>query len=224
MMDLNKFSNKVFSQNGEDGIIEKIFETIGTTNKYYVEFGGGIGFDNTRALREQKGWTGLLLNGGLEDPNINLHKEFVTAENINDLFRKYDVPTEFDFLSIDIDYNDWHVWRELSYRPRVVCVEVNTTWTYDIDKVVPYHPDAVWDATDYYSGTPLAFYLLAQQKDYTFVCLHTWNAFFIRNDCIGSHDFLHANCVEKLHANPLYCHRPDTYNRPWESAEQLLQK
>tara|TARA_Y100001935_G_C17281180_1_gene497571 strand:- start:1118 stop:1249 length:132 start_codon:yes stop_codon:yes gene_type:complete len=43
------------------------------------------------------------MDGGNENDAINLKKEFITAENINELFEKYNVPESFDLLSIDID-------------------------------------------------------------------------------------------------------------------------
>ena len=56
----------------------------------------------------------------------NLHKEFVTAENINRIFEKYSVPFQFDLLSIDIDYNDFYLWNALDakYTPFVVVIDI----------------------------------------------------------------------------------------------------
>ena len=86
----------VFSQNGEDGILEYLFDTIGTTDKYYVEFGAQDGTQcNTRYLRERLGWSGLTMDGSHENKNIGLYKEFITSENIVQLFEKYNVPIEF---------------------------------------------------------------------------------------------------------------------------------
>ena len=97
---------KIFSQNGEDGILEAIFDRIGEGQKYYVEFGMENGNEvNTRFLREQKNWTGLLMDGGHSNPAINLHKEFITASGICGLFEKYKVPRpSIDLLSIDVDF------------------------------------------------------------------------------------------------------------------------
>jgi len=108
----NEYS--VHSQNGEDGVLEAIFGRIGTTNKYYVEFGVEDGKErNTRFLEERYGWQGLLMDGGHANASINLQREFVTAENIEALFRKYRVPVEPDLLSIDLDGNDYHVWKAI---------------------------------------------------------------------------------------------------------------
>jgi len=87
LADINLFERKICSQQGEDGIIEFIFYTIGTTNKFYVEIGVGNGTEcNTRYLFEKKGWTGIMIDAMHKSRFIK--KELVSAENINDLFRK----------------------------------------------------------------------------------------------------------------------------------------
>jgi len=83
----------VYSQVGEDGILETIFSCIGARSKYYVEFGTEDGTQcSTRLLREEKGWTGLLLDGGYKIPELNLNQEMITAEDIVQVFEKYAVP------------------------------------------------------------------------------------------------------------------------------------
>ncbi len=105
---LHRHESSTHSQNGEDGVIAAIFRAIGTTNRRFVEFGVGIGARecNTRRLIDE-GWTGLHMDG-LEQPEPSeIRREFITAENINELFAKYEVDDEFDLLSIDIDSNDY---------------------------------------------------------------------------------------------------------------------
>lgn len=109
-------------------------QNLGVTNKFYVEFGfnadnfdGGTGA-NTYTLWKYFGWTGLLLDGGRENPAINLHKEMITPANIVSLFDKYLVPREPDFVSIDVDSMDLWLFQALvrgGYRPRVVTMEYN---------------------------------------------------------------------------------------------------
>jgi len=128
-IDLRQYERKVYCQTGEDGVIEQIFNLIGTSFRYYVEFGAmdGHAYSNTKYLREAKGWTGLLMDCGYEDLSINLHKHHITAENINELFELYNVPYDLDLLVIDIDGNDFYIWKALDekYRPRLLVIEHN---------------------------------------------------------------------------------------------------
>jgi hypothetical protein len=65
---INEHEKKVYSQNGEDGIIDYIFSNIETTNKCSVEFGVGDGFEsNTAYLLEKKNWNGLMMDYGSDD-------------------------------------------------------------------------------------------------------------------------------------------------------------
>ena len=82
------------SQKGEDVSLKWTFDNIGTTNKYYVEFGAIDGFEdcNTHYFREVEGWNGLLLESGKWFPvapndKINLQIETVSKENINSIFK-----------------------------------------------------------------------------------------------------------------------------------------
>jgi len=190
LRDIQNHEWRIFSQNGEDGVLDWIFRNIGTTNRYYVEFGAETGLEcNTRLLREQGGWTGLLMDGGHRAPMLHLDQEYVTPENINYLFKKYQVPKEFDLLSIDLDFADYFVWKALdsAYRPRVVVLEVNSALPWYENRVVdPFDPFG-WQRDDHYGCTLTAAALLAKSKGYTLIYQESRgvNAFFIRNDLLG---------------------------------------
>ena len=133
-------SFRLHSQGKQDGILLYLFQHLGITNKYFVEFGfnsptyeGGTGA-NTYILWKHFGWRGLLLDGGMENPAINLQKEMITPDNIVSLFDKYRVPIEPDYVSIDIDSTDLWLFKALiegGYRPRVVSVEYNINMPID---------------------------------------------------------------------------------------------
>lgn len=229
IQNLDEYENTIYSQSGEDGIIDKLFQIVGTDSKYYVEFGAGDGhlISNTKALRELYGWNGLLLDCAYEDKNLNLHKEFITAENINDLFVKYKVPENLDLLSIDIDGNDFYVWKNIDskYKPKVIVVEYNHQYKLD-DKVVIYNPDARFDGTDYYGASLKAFYLLGRFKGYSLVHVlkNGVNLFFVRNDILEkiSTEFSNVNNLEKLYVNLPRGHKADPLNRKHVLAASLL--
>lgn len=171
-IDLNRYETSLYSQNGEDGVLAKIFQLIKPKLRFYVEFGAydGMTGSNTYLLRKQ-GWEGLLLDRMYDIPEYKLHKEFITAENINALFDKYGVPHDLDLLSIDIDYNDFYVWKALDkkYQPAVVVIEYNAIHLPHEDKVVKYRPYFSGDGTNYYGSSLLALYRLGRSKGYSLV-------------------------------------------------------
>ncbi len=187
---INQFERKIYSQNGEDGIINSIFAKIGLTNKFFVEFGVGNGTEcNTRYLREKKNWVGLMMDGR-ENPPANVKRELITAENIQHLFKKYNVPKEFDLLSIDLDMNDFWVWHAIKeYKPRVVTIEYNSTIPFYESKVVNYDSQGVWDGTNFFGASLKAMIELGKAKGYTLVgCDNRGiNAFFVADNLISDH-------------------------------------
>jgi hypothetical protein len=186
--DINLWEKKVYSQNGEDGLIEYIFDAIGVTNRYYVEFGTQDGSEcNTKYLRKFKSWKGLLMDGDkrFQSNSINLHTEFITAENIEQLLDKYNVPIEFDLLSIDIDGNDYWVWKAIKkYHPRLVVIEYNAAIPISESLTIKYSPSHMWDGTNYMGASLLALNKLGKHKGYKLLACDNIgvNAFFIRED------------------------------------------
>lgn len=185
--DLWPYERRVYSQHGEDGILDALFRAIGTTNRYYVEFGVGNGMErNTRLLVERHGWSGLLMDGGYANPAIGLHREFITADNILALFEKHGVPDDFDLLSIDIDGNDYWVWKRIGerYRPRVVVLEYNANAGPDERRTIPYDPEFRWSGTDYYGASLAALADLGRSLGYILAGCESLgvNAFFVRSD------------------------------------------
>ena len=163
---------KIFSQNGEDGIIEKIFDVIGTTNKTYVEFGVENGDEcNTRYIREHHNWFGLSMDGSFSNKKRGLYKEFITRENIINLFIKYKIQKIFDLLSVDIDYNDFYVLNEIlsKYKPNVIIIEINGQLPHDKDAIVIYDPEYMWDGTNYYNASFLSYKKMLKKYGYDII-------------------------------------------------------
>jgi len=245
--DINLHEKKIYSQNGEDGILEFIFSKIGTTNKFSVEFGVEDGIEsNTVYFLEKKGWKGLMMDYGA-DQNIQLQSvmkkawsnrnlgfveniqkdlkfikkiirrekrsthfqcdvknEKVTAENIQNLFEKYNVPKHFDLLSIDIDFNDYWVWKAITdYSPRVVVIEYNSSIPPNERRVVSYDPEAVWDGTNYFGASLLALRNLGLKKGYRLVgCDNNGiNAFFCKSELISGFEI---KDIQDLYRLPKY--------------------
>jgi hypothetical protein len=203
---LNRYEYKVSSQNGEDGIIAEIFRRIGTTNRYLVEFGAANGAENNTALLVRQGWGGLWMDADpvliadagqryraeIEAGRLTVLETFITAENIEDLFRQGKVPEEIDLLSIDIDRNDYYVWEKIThYRPRVVVIEYNAGAPPTMSWVVPYDAKGFgFNSFGTGNGASLkALEELGNRKGYSLVgCdLCGVNAFFVRDDLLGDH-------------------------------------
>jgi hypothetical protein len=196
---------RVFSQNGEDGILLYIFALIGTANKKCVEICAGNGTQcNTANLIINHGWEGLLFDG-----NENLVKKgqdfykghpdtftyppkfvhaWLTAENINQILLEHNFTGEIDLLSLDVDGVDYWLWKAIEeIQPRVVIAEIQAIWGADKSVTVPYDPEfkaQFFDGFGIYSGASLpAFCKLARDKGYRLVGSQRYgfNAFFIRN-------------------------------------------
>ena len=170
---LPRWNGRIFSQLGADGMLWKLFEDLGTTNRFFVEFGTQDGLScNSRTLRLDCGWDGLMMDGGVANPSMNLAQHFITRENIVQLFAEHMVPKAFDLLSVDIDGNDWHALHAIlahKYRPRVIIVEVNPHLPLYQDMIIRYEPSFSWDFSCYHSGSRLAFKRLARHFNYSVV-------------------------------------------------------
>jgi hypothetical protein len=204
--DLESREKKIFSQNGEDGVIEALFETIGVTNRYFVEIGVGDATEcNTAALLE-RGWRGLMMDCRFPSANplVSIKKEFVTAENVNDLLRKYGAPEEFDLLSIDVDGNDFWIWAAITARPRVVVIEYNSSVPPDECCAIVYDPTFFFRCTDYFGGSLLAFKELGKRKGYTLVYCDRdgVNAFLVADEALPP-DY-RERPIEEIYRPPNY--------------------
>jgi hypothetical protein len=217
---LTRFEKQVFSQFGEDGIIQEIFRRIGTTNQYFVEFGVEDGSETNSTYLLYKGWRGLWIDGNKEHmatihrncanaiakEQLTAIESFITAENIESLFSRANVPEEPDLLSIDIDRNDYHVWKAIThYKPRVVVIEYNGIFPPGDEFVVAYDANAWWDTSSNYGASLESLTRLGESKGYKLVCctFAGLNAFFIREDLIKDH-FTGPFTVENHYERPRY--------------------
>ena len=198
----------IWSQNGEDGILLWILSELDILDgqkhsRYFVEFGVEDGYEcNTRFLHENFGWNGLLMDGSHENETINLRKEFITAEGINTLFDTHGVPHEIDFLSVDIDFNDFWVLKAIfdegKYTAKVIAVEYNSHVPSNEARTVKYNATQMWDgATDYFGAGAAAFERLGAANGYRLIFCesHGVNAFLVREDLVdGIHEPLNIVC------------------------------
>lgn len=207
---LQKYVRKQYSQCGEEGVLEQIFKNVGTMNKISVEFGcrDGYSLSNTRFLVE-KGWTCHMWDCA-PAKTADVKEHFITAENINDILAQYDIPKNLDLLSIDIDGNDYWVWKALTWQPRVVVIEFNGAKSGKV--TIPYDPNFKYNATDYYGASFDLMCALGLEKGYVPVCqLENLNLFFVRAELVDK--------PPKIAFTPRPAHPPDPLKRPWQVVE-----
>jgi hypothetical protein len=217
---------KVFSQHDEDGILEEIFRRIGTTQRFFVEFGAGDGTENTTLYCLAKGWSGAWIDGSaaccdsierrlaafIASGRLRMLYSFITAENIEALFERLGVPLEPDLLVIDIDRNDYWVWRAIrKSRPRVVCIEYNASLKQTLSCVVPYDAGLIGAGDNYYGASLKALENLGYEKGYRLVgCNYTGvDSFFVREDLVKD-SFAEPFTSENHYEPPRYfCRMPN---------------
>jgi hypothetical protein len=199
---LLRYGFKVYSQCDEDGIIHEIFNRIGVGSRTFIEFGVHNGAECNTAMLLLAGWRGLWLESlGVEvaqmrrdlatfiqEGRLKVVESRVTAENVNTLFERAGFAGEIDLLSIDIDYNDYWVWKAIDIvKPRVVVIEYNATLRPPLSLVVPYAPAVAWNGTSYFGASLEALVRLGGSKGYRLVgcTISGVNAFFVRDDLCG---------------------------------------
>lgn len=199
---LEPYGFKVYSQNDEDGIISEIFSRIGVTDRRFIEFGVENGLECNSHYLLLKGWTGLWLEGSpkhfksiqnkfrpaIADGRLTVENTFITCENINETILRNGFSGEIDLLSVDIDGNDYHVWRAITaVSPRVVVIEYNAKFPPECIWYMPYNEYHIWDGSDRQGASLKALEILGREKGYQLVGtnLNGINAFFVRTELAG---------------------------------------
>jgi hypothetical protein len=188
-----EYRTNVTSQFGEDGILLHLFQRLGIREGWCVEFGAwdGKSCSNTYNLIINHGWHGILIEASgrrfaklrenLKDrPNVILLNKtvgFTTSDCLDAILQATPIPPDFDLLSIDIDGNDYHVWKKVAnYRPKVVIIEFNQTIPNDVEFV------QARDVNVNQGNSLLALQKLGLEKGYRLLCCTDINAIFIYQD------------------------------------------
>jgi len=193
MKNLKDYKNNVYSQHGEDGIIEEILKRLSQNNDFqYCEFGAwdGIHLSNTCALIKKNDCKALLIEPNKEKYNqlcknfqsnkiIKLNK-FVEVEgknSLDNLLKENEFNVNFDFLSIDVDSIDYYIFESLKiYKPKVICIEFNPTIPNEVYFVQKNN------GSINQGSSAKALIELANKKKYFVVCATETNLFFVHED------------------------------------------
>ncbi len=190
MTDLREYKKNVYSQCGEDGILERVLNIIGDNNQWCVEFGAWDAqyMSNTFNLIKNKGYSAVLIEADKHKfkelvkntrsyPNvtpINAYVGWNAEQKLDEILKRTSIPVDFDLLSIDVDGNDYHIWNAVKeYRPKVVVIEFNQT--------IPSHLEFIQKAHKSVNiGSSIrSIYNLGKQKNYELVCTTDFNAIFV---------------------------------------------
>lgn len=189
---LQSFERNVYSQTGEDGVLEQICKIIGVTQDWCVEFGAWDGkhLSNTYKLMEE-GWSGVFIEGSERryQDLVQTYKDnkkaypvcafvnFAGENNLDSLLAKTPIPKDFALLGIDIDGNDYHIWESLTvYKPKVVVIEFNPTIPPHVEFVQPK------DMSVNQGNSLKSLVILGKQKGYELVTTTLLNAFFVKKE------------------------------------------
>jgi hypothetical protein len=192
MHGLAAFAGNVTSQSGEDGILAEIFRRIGTAHRSCVEFGAWNGkhLSNTWSMWHEQGWRAVLIEGeperhaalasSLADfPRVRAICAYVRPEgenSLDSLLARCGLERDFDLLSIDVDGDDYHIWRGLNrFQARVVVVEYNPT--------IPPELELVQRKGGYFGASARSLVSLASTKGYRLACCTKTNCIFVDAAC-----------------------------------------
>ncbi len=207
IIDLADLEFSVFSQWGEDGIISWLIDKISKVPRSFIEFGvENYTESNTRYLLFERNWRGLVLDGSAENISdiinsqynwkydLQAKRQFITAQNINEVINESEFDNEVGLLSIDIDGNDYWVWKAINcINPVIVVIEYNALLGDKIPITIPYDPKFVRSSKHfsnvYFGGSLKAMCDLGRKKGYEFIGTNSngVNAFFVRSD--------YSNCI-----------------------------
>lgn len=203
--ELRECEFRVFSQFGEDGIIQKLISTIPIPNKMFIEFGVEDFLEsNCRFLMMNDNWRGFVVDGSERwisavrqhdwfwKYDLNARCAVISRDNINAELLRSGFPSDIGVLSIDVDGIDYWLVEALSaYSPRILIVEYNSVFGSERKISVPYDPAFSRRARHfselYYGASLGALEFIAAKKGYSLVGTESAgvNAFFVRNDLMN---------------------------------------
>jgi len=198
---LSDYEWKIFSQWGEDGIIDFLVSEVSIVNKTFIEFGvENFSESNCRYLLMKSDWNGFVIDSSqkniekLRNSNyfwkydLQVLVAFVNINNINELLKKSEFERDLGILSVDIDGNDYHILKKIDcFEPRIIICEFNPVFGKDRKITVPYDPKFYrtkkHPSNLYFGASINALKSLLNKQDYTLIGtgMQGGNAYFVKN-------------------------------------------
>lgn len=199
---LSEIEFKVFSQWGDDGIIQWLVNNLEIPNKTFVEFGvENYRESNTRFLLMNNNWSGFVMDGSESNVAQIINSEyfwkyelsakaiFIDKDNINNLLSSSALGKELGILHVDLDGNDYWIYKEIdAISPIIVILEYNSVFGIDRAITIPYdktfYRTKAHDTNLYYGASIRALHKLSKDKGYAFIGCNSAgnNAYFVRKD------------------------------------------
>ncbi len=199
--ELSAVSYNVFTYHGEDGIILYLLGRLKRVPRYFVDIGAGDCIkSNCANLAVHFGWEGLFIDksaSGLalgknfykhkinHGVNLKMRSQEVTPGNINQLLTRESVPKDIGLLSVDIDGNDYWIWKAIGViQPRIIIIEAKVEFG-SRNAIVPYGEHNHHSVDKMYNGASVeAFRRLGKEKGYKLVGANKYgyNLFFVREE------------------------------------------
>lgn len=196
---LSDASFDIFTYHGEDGIIAYLLEQLGNVSKQFVDIGAGDCVkSNCACLAFHFNWNGLFIDKSVgqlsvgrsfykrkieKGATIRFLDSNVTAENVNEIIVNAGISNEVGLLSIDIDGNDYWIWKALDIiQPRIVVIEAKVEFGHH-SIVVPYGSENHHSTDSMYNGASVgALVKLGKEKGYKLVGanMQGYNLFFVK--------------------------------------------
>jgi hypothetical protein len=197
---LNRFGNKVYSQNDEDGITFEIVRRLGISKGTFLELGVGNGTENNTLSLIAAGWKGVWLGG--EDlafspevegvgvsQRLGFKKEWITPANCTVLageeLNRRSI-NQLDLISIDLDGNDLFIAKaflEGGFKPKIFILEYNAKFPPPIAFSIDPDSSHSWAGDDYMGASLQSIDNLMSKFGYSLVCcnLSGCNAFYVES-------------------------------------------
>lgn len=144
---------------------------------------------NTWNLWHNKNWNALLIEADKKKYDVlvenvksfqkvipeNCYVDSTGKNSLESIMSEYSLTDNPDLLSIDIDGNDYHIFKNLTKcHPRVIVIEINPT--------IPPHIDIYQDDNQSVGSSALAMKKLGEEKGYKLAAMTQFNCIFVKNE------------------------------------------